>query len=901
MITKTYVINLERRQDKRKHMEQEFLRLAEKNIDLHHCFFNAIDGNSALADYKFQIPNWFDPNSGKSMTNGEVGCALSHYLIWKDIVDLVEAKKLSADCKVLILEDDVIFLDNFHDLTTQCHINCRIPYDMLYLHRKPLDAENETFILPYLKSIKKSYWACAYLLTYNGAKKLINAKFLDNLIPVDEFLPAMHGCKIFGFEKYYEQYEKVLCYAFSPNLLKLKSTAFNESETYHSEPYTQQTNFYKFDNKQFITIYIGPTTHDSYIRFDKYCKLYGLPNITIASKEKTHTYYLLNELKSWSQDKLSSTILLVITANTSDSCNILPIASPREIIEKIPQNNKIYVNKNYKSSNKKFFIAVASEIYNLISFQNSELSDLSSLIIHSSNYTTDNTCNIFQEVLNNNTLVINQAKSKITNSSTKTSPCILYSNTMHATIELNRIENYTGNGWNEYYGHGIVTKVNHTPIPMQLMPKIYVSFGFDSNNKKKVTMLELLNYTREKMFVEIINKNNNDTDTDMYHNSVANFLLSDCEYYFFVGDDNVITDGDVLADLVKLDKGVVGPMLRKGNETWTNFWGDLDENGYYKRSFDYIEIINNGRKGCWNIPYIMGTYLIKREVLEKVPKLFMKNVDMDIDMRMCYNLRKKGIFMYVSNIKKYGYIATTDELLSLYRAPLLLVNNNIGASGNANGDLTVYDLFDRKVEWEMKYLHPTYFQHKNNLYNMPHDELCADIYNFMLFSDAFCKEIIERTEAYGKWSKGNDEHNDPRLGAGYYENVPTVDIQLFEIGFEKQWTEIVFSYIAPVVGVLYNSYKTKNINISFVVKYEFGNQKELKPHHDSSSYTVNIALNRGNGVDYDGGGCRFIRQNIILRNKMPGTCTVHAGRLTAYHEGLPVTSGTRYILVSFIN
>ena len=101
--------------------------------------------------------------------------------------------------------------------------------------------------------------------------------------------------------------------------------------------------------------------------------------------------------------------------------------------------------------------------------------------------------------------------------------------------------------------------------------------------------------------------------------------------------------------------------------------------------------------------------------------------------------------------------------------------------------------------------------------------------------------------------------------------------------------------------VLYNNYKTKDINLAFVVKYSVENQQSLEPHHDASVYTVNIALNRGNGIDYDGGGCRFIRQNYILRNQDPGMCCVHPGRLTAYHEGLSVTAGTRYILVSFIN
>ena len=161
--------------------------------------------------------------------------------------------------------------------------------------------------------------------------------------------------------------------------------------------------------------------------------------------------------------------------------------------------------------------------------------------------------------------------------------------------------------------------------------------------------------------------------------------------------------------------------------------------------------------------------------------------------------------------------------------------------------------------------------------------------------------MIDIAEKYGNWSKGKNEHRDSRLGEDYYENVPTADIQLFELKLDNQWKKIIFSYIAPIVNILYNNYKTRDINLAFVVKYGTDNQTELEPHHDSSTYTVNITLNQGNGIDYDGGGTHFIRQKYTLKNQLPGMCCIHPGRLTAYHEGLPITSGKRYILVSFVN
>jgi procollagen-lysine,2-oxoglutarate 5-dioxygenase len=88
--------------------------------------------------------------------------------------------------------------------------------------------------------------------------------------------------------------------------------------------------------------------------------------------------------------------------------------------------------------------------------------------------------------------------------------------------------------------------------------------------------------------------------------------------------------------------------------------------------------------------------------------------------------------------------------------------------------------------------------------------------------------------------------------------------------------------------------------LNFVVRYRPGEQDHLKPHHDSSMYTVNIALNRA-GEDFEGGGCRFLRSNCSVTKTRKGWAMIHPGRLTHYHEGLKVTSGTRYIMVSFVD
>ena len=119
---------------------------------------------------------------------------------------------------------------------------------------------------------------------------------------------------------------------------------------------------------------------------------------------------------------------------------------------------------------------------------------------------------------------------------------------------------------------------------------------------------------------------------------------------------------------------------------------------------------------------------------------------------------------------------------------------------------------------------------------------------------------------------------------------------MHQIGIEGIWNYIVDKYISKIVWNIYK-YGTKDINISFVVKYSMDGQKDLKAHHDSSTYTVNVCLNN----EFEGGGCKFIHQDKTIVNKDIGTMIIHPGKLTHYHEGIPITNGQRYVLISFIN
>lgn len=219
---KIIIINLKRTADRKKHMENKMKKLNLSN----YIFFEAVDGKHDLHKYNYKIMDiWFDPHNKTYINEGEIGCALSHHLVWKYIVE-------NNISKALILEDDTIFKTNFKEMYKKI-INMNIDYDMLYLSRNPLNnlfnlgpEENYNELL--VKS-KYSHNLDGYIITKAGCQKLLQTNFIYNLIVVDEFLPIMYDVDYpyKKFSKYFEKYEKL-------KTLALKNTIIKQDKTYGS-------------------------------------------------------------------------------------------------------------------------------------------------------------------------------------------------------------------------------------------------------------------------------------------------------------------------------------------------------------------------------------------------------------------------------------------------------------------------------------------------------------------------------------------------------------------------------------------------------------------------------------------------------------------------------------------
>lgn len=166
-------INLERRLDRK---NKTISLLNDLNL-LNDCdFFSAVDGLELKTTD--DIINMF---SGNDFCNRKtvIGCALSHYYLWCELL-----KNTKYD-SYLIIEDDVIFCDNFKSMLNDTiskleNINWDIVYLGYSIRKTDIDYYNQNYnsqkdlvLLPHLSNISIGGFF-GYIINKNGTKKIVD-------------------------------------------------------------------------------------------------------------------------------------------------------------------------------------------------------------------------------------------------------------------------------------------------------------------------------------------------------------------------------------------------------------------------------------------------------------------------------------------------------------------------------------------------------------------------------------------------------------------------------------------------------------------------------------------------------------------------------------------------------
>uniref|UniRef100_A0A8C4RXK6 Procollagen-lysine, 2-oxoglutarate 5-dioxygenase 1a n=1 Tax=Erpetoichthys calabaricus TaxID=27687 RepID=A0A8C4RXK6_ERPCA len=479
------------------------------------------------------------------------------------------------------------------------------------------------------------------------------------------------------------------------------------------------------------------------------------------------------------------------------------------------------------------------------------------------NMSLDNKCRIFQNLysaLDEVVLKFENGRVRARNVVYDTLPVLVHGNGP-TKLQLNYLGNYIPKAWTFETGCTVCNEdlqdlsvLQKSEYPMVLIgifiqqPTPFVEVFFERllNLQYPKDRLKLFIYNHEphhekhvKSFVEVhgdeyravkIIGPEEELNNAASRNFGVNLCRKDdeCQYYFSIDVEVVLKNTNTLKILIEQNKSIITPLISRHGKLWSNFWGALSADGYYARSEDYVDIVQSRRVGIWNVPYISSVYLIKGSTLrsELTEETIFTSGKLDADMAFCSNVRNRGVFLFVSNREEFGRILSTENY----------------QTSHLHNDL--WQIFENPKDWEERYIHQNYSRiFKEKIIETP----CPDVFWFPIFNDITCDHLVEEMENFGQWSSG--QNVDTRIQGGY-ENVPTIDIHMNQINFEKEWHKFLLEYVAPVTEKMFPGYYTKALfDLAFVVRYKPDEQPFLRPHHDASTFTINIALNRV-GIDF---------------------------------------------------
>lgn len=178
---KTYIVSL-----KGQDMRRSFISNQLESLNIDYEFFNAINPSEDSDWKKLYKSDIALESYGRHLSNGELGCNLSHHFIYQDIVN----KNIKYS---LILEDDALINNDLPDFINSI-LNSNLNWDVIILgyskvnkeEFKRIDIMNPIgrFLFKFknykIGKVCKNYTVgtVGYLISKEGAKKLVDSNLI---------------------------------------------------------------------------------------------------------------------------------------------------------------------------------------------------------------------------------------------------------------------------------------------------------------------------------------------------------------------------------------------------------------------------------------------------------------------------------------------------------------------------------------------------------------------------------------------------------------------------------------------------------------------------------------------------------------------------------------------------
>ena len=924
-----YVINLKQRLDRYVKFRMKFYKLRrESQVDVEFHLIDATDSEIAaelINNFTVVIdPKFKDPYSGRVLKLGEVGCMHSHYRAWQAVA------RQSADENdwAVVVEDDVTFFDSFAaNYQNWRHVSPQL--DLVFYSHKKIDTSSiPTVLAPGIETFVYSYWAVAYALTAKAARKLIAGPALSQLIPADEYLPKQiaAGLRAASYEP------------------QIASPTFDSESAIISD--TETSALVNSSTTLLLVLTVATNElHAGFLRLQRSARYFGYTLINVAKSGQQwqggnvatgpgggHKFTLVKQYlaaANLSDNKLvmfvdgydtlfikgvEQTLQMVNHVMKSTDHIVFAVekycwpdkslehkfpASPHSEFRfvnsgtyvgyakalrrffnswdsaRLAADDQLFVTKKYLKKRTRVQLDARRQLFQTLAGVTAEEFTMGHL---------ENRVHFYDKTTSGSQIMLD-------------SPSVLHGNGGAASKSLlMQLANYEAGAWSSFYGsmwHHHRRVEDHegdilqsqtvllavmcydTPFPEQFFDKLQtLRVDFEHTHIFLWRCETVIGHEWRSNFVSVSRSR---VAHPLLARSKALFVAREksCRYALFVDSSVFIKDPLTLVELLKDNLSLVAPHAQKPGELFSNFWLAYGDSGWYEPQFNDLQIYKAEHRGLWEVPYIMNIYLAHESVYGSLDIAFEEcaGSTLDADVCVCNKLREDGVPMYVDNRRLYAEMLTSDRRV------------------DTGADVYYRDLFEgaaNPAAWDRAYLTKS-FSNKTS----PVTEPCPDVFGVSVFNERFCTELVFEMERYGKWSGGGTY--DPRITGGK-ENVPTQDIHLNQIGFEETWLAVLRRHLFPQMAELYEgSHFEERINIAFVVRYITSGQLSLRAHQDSAAVTTVTTLS----TDFEGGGARFTRYNCTHISKELGVTTYHPGRITHTHEGLPITSGRRYILVSF--
>lgn len=168
-------------------------------------------------------------------------------------------------------------------------------------------------------------------------------------------------------------------------------------------------------------------------------------------------------------------------------------------------------------------------------------------------------------------------------------------------------------------------------------------------------------------------------------------------------------------------------------------------------------------------------------------------------------------------------------------------------------------------------------------------EPVAGCFSFPLFSDRYCKFLMDEGDRLNKWGENK---GDP---------YTAFETDLFRLNphIAKYHRDIVcLKVLNSVLAGLFDGYTADKVQNSFLIKYTLDTCLKMDSHHDEKSL-VSISINLNE--EFEGGGISFVRQPETVICPQKGHAAMFSGNPFATHRARPITAGLRYVMVYWMS